>query len=156
MEKCSLGIFLNISFCIPQIKKIIHFWSNMNMSTIHNKSNFIFVNHSYQPCSFWRASQKSNSSIWIYIYSVCTWPKYMITSEFFNEWKILCIIFEQLLPAHIPSLQIPTWLNSLLRALQCFFESDLREHVHEGTIPNGRRLIQVFQLDCITKERKKY
>lgn len=76
----------------------------------------------------------------------------MITSESFNERNILCIIFEQLLPAHIPSLQIPIRLNSLLRPLQCFFESDLREHVHESTIPNGRRPIQVFQLDRITKE----
>lgn len=79
----------------------------------------------------------------------------MITSEFVNERNILCIIFEQLLPAHIPSLQIPIRLNSLLRPLQCFFESDLREHVHEGTIPKGRRPIQVFQLDRITKERGK-
>ncbi len=92
----------------------------------------------------------------IQIYSICTWPKYMITSESFNERNILCIIFELLLQAHIPSLQISIRLNSMLRPLECFFESDLREYVHESTIPNGRRPIQVFQLDCITKERKKY
>ncbi len=56
----------------------------------------------------------------IQIYSICTWPKYMITSESFNERNILCIIFEQLLQAHIPSLQISIRLNSMLRPWNVF------------------------------------
>lgn len=90
-----------------------------------------------------------------FLVCICTWPKYMTTSEFLYERNILCIIFEPLLPAHIPFFFFsPIRLNSLLRPLQCFFESNLREHVHEGTIPDGRRPIQAFQLDRITKEEK--
>lgn len=115
---------------------------------VHGNRNVIFVKEIHADF------EEQHKNRFLVCSLVCTWPKYIITSEFLYERNILSKIFEPLLPAHIPSLQIPIWLNSLLRPLQCFFESNLREHVHEGTIPDGRRPIQAFQLDRITKEEK--
>lgn len=77
---------------------------------------------------------------------ILQWEKYFM----YNIWAAASRTYSLLTNSHMT--------EQFVKALQCFFESDLREHVHESTIPNGRRLIQVFQLDRITKEipKKKY